>query len=203
MAETWHDGDIIRCTARLRSASGEDIENVFHWKLYLNQDMSDGQGFYYLKPAVDMMYDAIQPEIPSDVTFVDMDFANLTQDLVYGASAWPTQTVGGGTGDTMPEQNCALVVGRTNAPHAIGRKFLGPFIEAANADGAWGSTLLGMLGTFAGLYDNAVTMAEYGAGIPGIPKIVNDAIVAFNHFYEVYTSNQVYTQRRRRRGVGA
>lgn len=198
----WEDGDIIRASCRLQSATGEDIVNVFHWKCFLTSPETDTYGISQTLYALDEMYDEIQPSIPSDVQFVDIDIANLTKGTVYAARDWPSLTAGGGTGDTMPEQVCGLVVGRTNVSHAIGRKFLGPFIEAANSDGTWYSTLLTMLQAFAGLYDNGIALTT-GTMYPGVPRIVGTIITAFNVFLSTYTSNQIYTQRRRRRGVGS
>lgn len=199
----WQNGDVIKFVTRLRSASGEDIQNVFHYKLDLDQPVTDTVVIPTFLDRLDLMYDKIQPDIPGDVTFVDIDVENITQDIVYGAQAWPNQTTGGGTGDTMPEQLCGLVVGRTNSPHAVGRKFLGPFIEAANLDGVWYSTLLGFLTDFAALYDTPIDLGASKVAVPGIPKWINQVLTAFNFFYETYTSNGIYTQRRRRRGVGA
>ncbi len=199
----WNDGDVIRVVARLSTATGEDIQNVFWYKCQFNYSVNDTTCIANLCTRIDLMYDDIQPAIPSDVTFVDIDIQNLTQHVVYAAQSWPNQTAGGGTGDTMPEQVCGLVVGRTNASHVVGRKFLGPFIESNNVDGTWQSGLVAALGTFAGNYINALSMSGAGALIPGVARVVNNVVIAFNYFLSQYTSNGVYTQRRRRRGVGS
>lgn len=199
----WNDGDVIRAVARLVTATGEDIENVFFYKCQFNYSVAEAICTSAVAARVDEMYDFIEPAIPSDVTFADIDIQNLTQGLVYAALPWPVQTSGGGTGDTMPEQVCGLVVGRTNQSHVVGRKFLGPFIEANNTDGTWQSGLVAALGSFAADYISAIALGSSGGLIPGAARIVNGVVTAFNFFLTQYTSNGVYTQRRRRRGVGS
>lgn len=199
----WVNGDIIKVTARLRSATGEDIENVYHYLCDFTTSVLDENVIAVILSTIDVMYDKFQPEIPSDVTFVDIDITNVTQDLVYAARSWPVQTVGGGTGDTMPEQACALVVGRTNKPKVVGRKFLGPIYAAANQDGAWHSTLLGMLADYIVQYLAIQVLSSGNQIIPVVAKYIAGVYQSYTELTEAYTSSGIYTQRRRRRGVGS
>jgi len=200
---TWGNADVIRVTCRLRSATGEDIENVYHYVCDFAGEVEEEDCITDILAQMDSMYDTIQPEIPSDVTFVDIDIMNVVREYVYAARPWPNQTVGGGTGDTMPEQNCALVVGRTNRTKTVGRKFLGPFIEAANNDGAWRSTLTAMLADYIDQYLADIVVGLSQRLVPGVAHYFNNVFQRFTEFSEAYTSSGVYTQRRRRRGVGS
>jgi len=199
---TIQDGEVLRAAARLRSASGEDIVNVYHWK-WTGDPVDLSLVVPSVSQALDGRYDEIQPGIPSDVTFVDISYSNATTGEVYPAQSWPTQTSGGGTGDTMPEQCCGLIVGRTNAPHTMGRKFIGPFIEADNADGAWASGLVTAFGLFLSNYLSDIAVSTLGNMTPVVVTYVGNAITRIKSILSGFTSNAIYTQRRRRRGVGA
>lgn len=199
----FEDGDIVRVTCLLRAASGDDIQNVYHYKIAAPAPVSESVVTGQIRTQMNAMYSDIQPEIPADVSFVSIDIANLTKGEVFPAYSWPTLTAGGGTGDTMPEQVTALVVGRTNQSHVVGRKFLGPFIEASNDDGTWRSTLLTMLGSFAGKYITSLVFGGGATAAPGVVRWVGGVIDRFTPVFTAVTNNQIYTQRRRRRGHGA
>lgn len=196
------DGDIWRATCHLRSASGEDIYNVFHFK---HDGISENEGSLAVSvlTVLDNLYDDIEPAIPSDVSFVDIDLANVTQGLVYPSHPWPVQTNGGGTGDTMPEQLCGNLYAGTAFPHTIGRKFFGPFIESNNTDGVWASGLLAALADAAVHYLADVVLASGGVLHPGVAKYVNGVVTRFAPLLSAAVSSGIFTQRRRRRGVGA
>jgi hypothetical protein len=149
------------------------------------------------------MYDKIEPNIPSDVTFDTIDFANVTQELVYASVGWPTQTVGGGTGDTMPETNSFMVWGSTNKPHTLGRKFLGPFIESTNTDGTWSSGLATMVIDWAAAYISSVTLLGAIIAKPVVAHYVAGLVTRVTDLLAAHFTSIVKTQRRRRRGVGA
>lgn len=199
----FSDGDVVRTRTRLRSASGEDIVNVFHHVMSLASPQTDATVIPVINSFMNSMYGYIQPGIPSDVSFVDIDVQNVTTGDVYPAYPWPSLTVGGGTGDTMPEQCCALVVGRTGRTKTIARKFLGPFIEAANNDGAWYGTLLTQLGSFLDNYTANINISAGNLLIPIAARYLLGVIDSYAQIKSGYTSTGIYTQRRRRRGVGA
>jgi hypothetical protein len=195
--------DIVRTVVKLIGQAGDVYQNVYHHRY-----SGPGADFVDLVAAVgdwlDDLYGNIQPAIPSDVAISTFDVTNITQDQVYPEVDIPGQTTGGGTGDVMPEQCCALVLGRTGAPKISARKFLGPFIEAANDDGAWYATLLGMLASFGGDWLVPVTF-DGGASVLS-PVVVhyttggNYTTVTPIEGFSINTG--IYTQRRRRRTFG-
>jgi len=199
---SWANGDIIKIVTRMRSATGEDILNVFHYR-WEGDPIDDSTGFETLRNHMDAIFDIIASDIPADVAFIDIDCTNVTQEIFYGTDPWPSLTVGGGSGDTMPEQCCALVTATTNRSKTLGKKFLGPFIEAANSDGTWYGTLLSALANFAAAYIADVTVTDVGAFIPVLVHYVGNVLTYVTDIVGNGTSNQVFTQRRRRRGVGA
>lgn len=202
MANFWHEGDIIRVTAKMVDSTTGDIQNVYHFK-YGGSDVAEESAIGNILAIIDDMYDDIQPAMPADMIFHSIDVANVTQSIVYAARNWPTQVNGGGTGDTMPEQNCALVVGRTDYPKTVARKFLGPFIEADNADGSWASGLFSALGDFMTKYLTTTVFGSNSTLAPVAVHYVNNAVTRVSEILSGYCTNYVYTQRRRRRGVGS
>lgn len=200
---TVSNGDVVRVTARLRTAQGEDILNVFHYKADTLTDFPLETVIEKIAETLDDMYSSIQPAIPSDVSFIDIDGQNVSTGEVGPSVPWPARTVGGGTGDTMPEQLAGLCVGHTAMPHVVARKFLGPFIEADNADGTWASGLVAALADFATAWLTKPSISIGNEFIPGVARYVLGGLIdRFVPIGSTSSSNQIYTQRRRRRGVG-
>lgn len=202
MAFSIGNGDTLRVACRLRDGYGSDVVNVYHFH-YTGSATDSAEVGPILRRALDDMYNNIQAAIPSDTTFIDIKISNASTGAVEAAQPWPTQTAGGGTGDQVPSMNTALIVGRTNVAHRIGRKFLGPFIAAANADGKWYATLLTMLGNFLADYLSDIAITTVGSLSPSIGHYLNGTFIGDFFINGGYTSNNVYTQRRRRPGVGA
>lgn len=199
---TVSNGDIVRAAARLRTASGDDIVNVFTYK-YDGGGMALDSFADFISVGIDELYQNIQPSIPSDVSFVDIDVMDLTTGEVTGAKPWPTLTVGGGTGDTAPQQCCGLVLGTTAASHTMARKFLGPFIKSGLGDGVWGSTVAAQLADFTAAFILPVAIGLLGEATPVVAQIVNNAVTRVTDILGTFSNNGVYTQRRRKPGVGA
>lgn len=202
MAFAIANNDTIRAACRLRDGNGSDIVNVFHFR-YTGSATDSAEVGPPLREALDDMYANIQPAIPSDTSFIDIKLTNASSNSVEAAQPWPTRTVGGGTGAQVPSMNCALVVGRTNSAHKIGRKFLGPFIHTNNDDGKWASGLLTALSDFLAAYLADIAITTVGSLSPTIARYVEGLFIGDTFINGGYTSNNVYTQRRRRPGVGA
>jgi len=201
MAE-YHDGDIVKAVCSMHVSTGDDVQNVFHWR-YVGPSASDALVNDALLEYVDDMYGLIQAGMPADMTFWSIDITNVTQEIFYGAYDWPGQISGGGSGDTMPEQNCALVTASTIRSKTLGKKFLGPFIESNNADGVWAGGMVGSLASFAAAWLTDIAVDVAGALQPVVVHYVANQIVYYTDLLASHVTNAVYTQRRRRRGVGA
>jgi hypothetical protein len=194
-------GDILKAVTTLRTATGEDIQNVFHWR-YVGDAVNELTVNSAIKAALDGMFDNIEPAIPSDVEFVNIDITNVTQQIFYGTAFWPSQDFGGGTGDTAPEQLCALVTGTTNRSKTLGKKFLGPFVTSTLTDGVWTNGFVAALGAFMQDYIADVAIAGLGYLRPVLVHYVNNVMTYLTEIIGGHTGNEVYTQRKRRRGVG-
>lgn len=202
MAFPIGSGDVIRAACRLRDGYGSDIMNVYHF-VYTGSATDSAEVGTPLRQALDDMYDHIQPAIPSDTSFIDIDLSNASSGLIEASQPWPVQTVGGGTGDQMPSKDTALCVGRTNFPHVTARKFLGPFIEADNSDGVWASGLVSALTDFLADYLADIAVTTVGNLSPAVGRYVAGVLTGHTPINGGYTSNGIYSQRRRRPGVGA
>lgn len=195
--------NVMRAVTRLRTANGDDIMNTWHW-VFNGSAADSGVVLAAITAKLDALYDIIQPGIPNDVSFVDIDIANATKREVFAAQDWPALTVGGATGDTMPEHCCALVLGRTNVPKVSGRKFLGPFGEASNVDGAWENGLLLSLGQLAADWMENIVIDGGRTLAPVVARYIGGgALSGFTHLITAVVDNRIAVQRRRKRGVGA
>lgn len=197
----WTQGDVIRCQARIRS-QGQTLIGTFHYRM-TGPSISSDAGIFALAEQIDEMYDVVQPAMNSAVTFVDLDFANVTKQEVYAAIPWPTQTAGGSNQEPQANQVSALVVGRTNRPKTIGRKFLGPFTEIETVSGQWGGGFLGALQDFVAAYLASVTVGANTVFTPVVAHYIAGGLIAWTTdiISGIYSSIPA-TQRRRRLGVG-
>lgn len=197
------NGDVLRVACRLRARGGQDIVNVYHYE-YDGTGAPDSSILASLVDHMDDMYTPLQPGLPSTTSFIDIDVANVTQGTVFPAMAWPTLTVGGASADELPEQVCGVVIGRTDLPKVVGRKFFGPLTETATNHGAFTSSMLSTL---------ALVSAEYLADVvvqvgcylfPGVARYASGGLVnRFVRILESAVSSGVFTQRRRRAGQGS
>jgi hypothetical protein len=199
----FNANDIVRTVVKIIGQAGDVYENVYHHQ-YTGPGSSIIATAFSIGAWVSDLYNIIQPNIPGDVTISSFDVTNVTQKQVYAEEDIPDIGAGGGTGDTMPEQCCALVLGRTARPKTVGRKFLGPFIESQNADGNWGSDVFNTLDNFAIAW---LTDIDYDAGNSHLSPVVvhytgGGEYTTVTPLDSFAVSSQIYTQRRRRRGFG-
>lgn len=195
-------GDIIRVAARLRTADGGDIVNVYHWRVENEVATYDDLEALILA-GYDDLYGDIEANIPSDVSFYDIDIKNLTKNVVYPAISWGDLIQGGGTGATAPE-SCALVVsGGTNATKTVARKFLGPFISSQLNDGVWASGTSSAAAGFLARWLLGFTSVGGTHLAPVVVRLLEGAIDRVVDITSGKVSNAVRNQRRRQRGVGS
>lgn len=133
------NGDLLRVGARLLFNGVNDIINVFHVVCQENnaQDFDDLR--FDLLEAIEDLFDLIDTNLANNVTFADMSIANLTQEEVYGSSAWPALTAGSNSNDAINPGLGVFTYSPTPIPHVQGRKWFGAFTEQDNADGVWAS----------------------------------------------------------------
>jgi hypothetical protein len=130
MMGTCHSGDIIRTTAKLTwNAGADEVQNVYHLKLYLDEDMDDTDVHDAIASHLDDCYDDLEPYIAASVTFSTIQTWNVTQDRPMLEAPWPVQTVGGAGQQLYATQFAPLCLFSTQAPRSQGRKYLPPVTE--------------------------------------------------------------------------
>lgn len=199
---TWEDGDIARVAARMTTAAGTDIVNVYHLLFQGAGNDSDIVNPYILS-WIDSIYDEIEPALDDGLTFTDIDITNVNKELGFPAYPWPTQVHGGATGEPLPYQLAAVIVGRTGALNRVARKFISGFIESANESGNLTSAIVATLLNAAVAWLAGVDVGIYGEMVPVIVKYVGKVATEPVLIETAAVSNHCFTQRRRRIGAGS
>ena len=193
-------GDVIRVTAGLKFQTSHDVQNVFHCDCVNDNSASQTDLRDDLADYLETVYDSLISGFIDDTTFDGIDIFNVTQDNPEPSVAWPTLTVGGSSGESLPEGVAALVLGRTAVSKVQGKKYFGVYDESAITDGVWNSGALTNLGLAAADY---ITPFTGGSGATWDPGVFSRATMAFTPFSEASVNNVAAYQRRRKRGVGS
>ena len=194
------DGDVIRVTAVLKRATVDDVMNVFYARLVAGGGASQSALRGDLAAWMEDVYDGLQPGIVDDVTFDEIQLFNMTDGTPEPTESWPTLTVGGSTGDPLPEGVAALVIARTGLSRVIGKKYFGLFSEAAATDGLWTAPTMALFATAGADWITPFTGASLATWDPVVWRRVAMTHAAFT---EAVTTNVPAYQRRRKRGVGS
>lgn len=192
-------GDVVRIVARLRLNGISDIVNVYHFVVAVDNLLNDGLFMSSVALIMDDIYQTINPTITNNVSYESIDGQNISKDELLPSRTWPILTVGGAAPEMLPEQLAACVFFRTITPRVRASKFLPPFTEGSNDDGAIEASAISNL-------------EDYGDFLVA-PLTVTDlelAYVSFNRVTQVATAvdsrvvpARYRTQRRRRIGVGS
>jgi len=192
-------GDILRVTCKMHQGASE-FQNVYHIKLTVATAPDDNTVFAAVGEFFDDAYSEITDWFPSGFYFDTIEVWNETQDEPGKEAAWPTLTVGTGTGDTLPFQNAALCLFNTTVARSQGRKFLPPMVNGAADNGGYlDSTAATDIAAFiASLLLNfdeltlAFVLGNYNKELARFAEWVSGAV-----------TNLIRTQRRRVLGVGS
>lgn len=131
---------------------------------------------------------------------------NQTQKTLLGENNGAGFVGAGGDVEVLPAQDAALVVARSNALGHQGRKFLGPFTEAAFDNGALTAAAQAACDAFAENWDDSfvggVTNNTYQPGTASFAQ--GGALQGFRGFTNGLNTalSDARTQRSRRPGVG-
>ena len=189
--------DVVRATARLNLTDGQIAENVYHF--LVTAANSDANVMSSVTDKLEAMYSEITGSMASSVTFLDIQFYNLTQNITMGVSGWPTLTTGSSGSSQAPPGVALLISVTTFAAKVLARKYLAGLISGRWTGSAWDSTVLGAVVEFVLAWTSLGTVSP-GSGnfIPG----VRDQSGAFQLFREAIIRAEAGYQRRRRQGVG-
>lgn len=194
------NGDILRVTPRFKYTSTPDIfVNNWYLRVSVDNPLTDSYAATLLGLWCETVYEDILDQQVTAYEYVDIDWANVTQDLVFPAFDWPTYTAGILTGDVLPGALCAYGYARTIYPRVVGKKYFNGMGESNN--------------TSTGLPSSAVTSALTNALASGWGDVVITAGIVFEgilktklHGYVEPSSIVVPTAwrwlRRRMSGIG-
>lgn len=204
-------GDKLRVTARFKHPVSGDVVNVWHLQASVPWvgTPTTAAIMAAVQEWLNVMYSAITNELatalePYDfrVDKVDLIAGEETVTEVIGVATFYLDTPPGGTGDSLPPQDAAIINFRTLIPRVFGRKYLGPIVESRAADGFLLSTALTNLGTM-------IANCLAGAAVPSVGTLVAGVLTSkaagdyFAEFTEGLVNSIFGTQRRRRINRGS
>lgn len=197
---TQHDNDVIRVTPIFGYAGSPDrYVNVWHIQLDTAADIPDVDMITYLGNWLENVYAEILDIQVAGYDYIEWDWANVTQDLVYPAEPWPTYTNGIVVGDVLPPNLSAYGFGRTQFSKVYARKYFNGMAESHNtAGGAADAAVIAALAT--------ALAAGWGDTVIGAGIIFRGGLVTTLHgFVEpstIIVPNTWRALRRRILGVG-
>ena len=192
--------DIIRITANMEYDAVEDVKNVFHVIMAGTASATDLTTMAALATAIDTAYSGLSGLLTNTLTYVDIDFYNITQDLSMGQMPWPAQTAGISTAERMPLQVAALCHFPTTNSNSAGKKYIAGWTEDHNsAAGLVASAAQTQLAFF---------IATLLAGVPVGTLTAyfgnyNTPLARFLYWVSGVVDIVWSTQRRRKQGVGS
>lgn len=194
--------NVIRVTARMKWNATVDIQNVFTARLSSGTSIDDDDAKADLAEWVDDLYTEIVGMFPSDLTFEDLDFYNLTSEAPMGTLSWPTLTAGtGGTTEIAATGVAIVITAFTSIVRVHGRKFFGPVLEAMVDAGYFNSTALAYVASCIAVWITPFTGSTTGeTWTPGIWRRVAES---FAQFRDAVVRNIPGYQRRRKANVGS
>jgi len=192
-------GDIVRITARMLLFGTSDLVNVFHFKVAVNLAVDDAAFMVDVALAMDLLYGPLNSQISTKVSYSSIEGQNITDNELLPSEPWPTLTVGGNGTEMLPEMNSACVFHRTLTPRVRAAKFLPPFGENTNLDGALAVTTVPIVQAFG----DSLTAGLLTASIALNYVAFNRVLVTATGVTQALVPSRFRTQRRRRVGVGS
>lgn len=191
--------DVLRVTAKM-SQAGSDIQNVYHWKAKGTGSDTDLNVMNAIALRLDISYTTIDGLLTTGLTYDQIDFFNMTQDVVMGTLDWPVLVAGSLVAEALPLQTSALLLFGTLIPKSQGRKFLPPMAEIAsgNAGDLDAATTTACINFIAAILSTVIVgTLQFDAGN------YDHLLVRFAQWFSGKVGTYMRTQRRRVVGVGS
>lgn len=202
---TVQNGDVLKITAVLTFATGDVAENIYYLKAVIAAPLTDAQAVNYAETYLDDMYTQVQDYISNSLTLgtcpVDkIEWDGEKWEVVENVGLATPDVTLADTGSLLPYQNAPMALGQTSRPKSNGKKFLMGFTEDSQAGGLLISAAVTALAAYATEWINGYYIGVANELVAGI---VRTAVNEFLEFTLGEVSNGIFTQRRRRQGVGA
>lgn len=193
-------GDIVRITARMLRGGIDDVVNVYHFRNDTVAPVTDAAFMADMANFLDLRYQAINADIPGNISYTNIEGINVTQNLLLPAVAWPTLVNGVAPGEALPQQVSPCVYWRTLRPKTRASKFLPAYNEAANT----GQGVLSAIAVTAlQLYGDAFVGVIVQGGLTLAFGAYNKPLNRFTPVVAAVVAPIFRTQKRRRQGVGS
>lgn len=191
--------DILRIVPRLSLDGIGDIINVFHFVVAVQDLLDDEAVMTGIAEMMDDLYTEINLLMPTNITYVSVDGQNITKDELLPSTDWPVLTAGVNVNSMLPETVAACVFFRTNKPRVRCAKFLPPFTQEANVDGAVETGALADIGSFGDFLVAPLVVTDLTLGYVSFNRVTSVATQVLSRVVPA----RFRTQRRRRLGVGS
>jgi hypothetical protein len=197
--------DWVRIVVRMTDINGSSIQNAYHYQHTGSGSVAEGAFLIAVESEMASMYGYIEDNIPDSLTPLDItcdvvDFSGgeLVVLRNVGTIAFTTWNGGTATGDGLPQGNAAVVNLPTYEAGVLGRKYIGPLVEAVQNNGILGSGILADLATYAADFIGGFD-ASAEPFSPGVmsTKLAQGVLIA-----SAVLNAVVGYQRRRKSGVG-
>jgi hypothetical protein len=192
-------GDIVRLTAKMKLFGTDDVMNIFHYEISLNDTLDDLTLMEEAALLLDIAYTHLINDLTEELTFVTIDGQNITQNTLLPEVPWPVLVNGDNAASLLPTQCAAEVFWPTTTPKVRTTCFVGGY--AITANDALGAIAVGSLGRLA---DFGAQLTEWTtANVEGLKGSFNVAKDVFTPAGSPVVPTRWRTQRRRRLGVGS
>lgn len=201
------NGDVLRVTANFELGDGTQYQNVYHYVRDGDDPFSDEFHVNVIKADLQAAYINLEVYVKSDVTaqlsFVDrVEFNEIVDEwrVVENIGTFTIVWSPDGTTDVLPFQSSPYVVFKTQRPKSVGKKFLFPLIETAQA-----ATILvgGAVTAIVAYAAQVLGDIELGGDATLGPAIVRTGVQAVLPLLVAVVGDLLGSQKRRRPGVGA
>lgn len=194
--------DIIRTVLKSTLNGASEIDNVLHFKYTGAAALSNTQALADMQSIWDAVLDQLESFQTHQLVYDTIYAYNETKEAPMGSTSVFGHANGSETTThEMPAHVAAGWYALTAVSRAIGKKFFGGFTELNNISGGLVDTDLvaALANAAAFVYDTTLTVNahEYSGGI------FRKATKVLIPVVETVINNIWYSQRRRRRGVGA
>lgn len=191
--------DIIRVTMNMIWDGVDIFQHVYHYKYTGTQPVLNGDARAALITDLNFAYEQINGRQSDLLTYGELNFYHVTGDYPMPDGGFGTTLVGTQIGTPLPTQACGLVIFRTATKRSIGKKFFPGFISADTADGTTFET--NVQTALTAWSSNVFVGPTVGDGAL-IPGNYNATLLDFRPWISYVVRPGIYTQRRRRVGVG-
>lgn len=193
-------GQVIQVTLRGEWPGGDEAQQV----IYLVNDGDSNAADADVLTAADLYmidaYNDILTYVSNSFSWLTIRVYNITQDKPIGDQALSTTVTGTSVTQPLPYQCSGLVSFPTKKKKTVGKKYIPGLTEGAQDDA--NALLSAAVDDLQDLGDTLVDGFTAG-GQEFIPGTYNLATQTFTKFESAIARGGIYTQRRRRPGVGA